>query len=99
MDHETDSEVIDAIEYLSVGIEVLAVATIVVGTVAAVFALFTRRGDGRDAEGTQHGYEHYPESLVRTFLSWSLVVEIDHRWPWLQATTPDSNAAAAHRAW
>jgi uncharacterized membrane protein len=31
--------------------------------------------------------------LIRTFLSWSVVVEIDHRWPWQRETeaVPDSS--------
>jgi uncharacterized membrane protein len=31
--------------------------------------------------------------LIRTFLSWSLVVEIEHRWPW-QVRTEDHIAVA-----
>ena len=31
--------------------------------------------------------------LIRTFLSWSLVVEIEHRWPW-QARTEEHIAVA-----
>jgi uncharacterized membrane protein len=27
--------------------------------------------------------------LIRTFLSWSLVVEIEHRWPWRKEVEPD----------
>jgi uncharacterized membrane protein len=30
--------------------------------------------------------------LIRTFLSWSVVVEIDHRWPWQGESEPDSTA-------
>jgi uncharacterized membrane protein len=37
--------------------------------------------------------------LIRTFLSWSLVVEIEHRWPWQQrtahATVPAETPAVA----
>jgi uncharacterized membrane protein len=32
--------------------------------------------------------------LIRTFLSWSLVVEIEHRWPW-QLRRPPAEPAAA----
>ena len=28
--------------------------------------------------------------LIRTFLSWSLEVEIDGRWPWRKAETPEA---------
>jgi uncharacterized membrane protein len=34
--------------------------------------------------------------LIRTFLSWSVVVEIDHRWPWQEGPEPgaiEANAA------
>jgi uncharacterized membrane protein len=27
--------------------------------------------------------------LIRTFLSWSVVVEIDHRWPWQAKSEPE----------
>ena len=27
--------------------------------------------------------------LIRTFLSWSVVVEIDHRWPWQEKSEPE----------
>ena len=30
--------------------------------------------------------------LIRTFLSWSLVVEIEHHWPWQRAAHPESAA-------
>lgn len=30
--------------------------------------------------------------LIRTFLSWSLVVEIEGRWPWQKDTTGSANA-------
>lgn len=33
--------------------------------------------------------------LIRTFLSWSITVEIEHRWPW-QGRAPDDGAAGAH---
>ena len=34
--------------------------------------------------------------LIRTFLSWSLVVEIEHRWPWQVRTEAHVAAAEAH---
>jgi uncharacterized membrane protein len=34
--------------------------------------------------------------LIRTFLSWSLVVEIEHRWPWQARTEAHVAAAEAH---
>lgn len=33
--------------------------------------------------------------LVRTFLSWSLEVEINGRWPWQRANAPDAAASAS----
>ena len=33
--------------------------------------------------------------LVRTFLSWTLVLEIDGRWPWLREPSPMSSRARA----
>jgi uncharacterized membrane protein len=34
--------------------------------------------------------------LIRTFLSWSLVVEIEHRWPWQTRTAEHLAAAESH---
>jgi uncharacterized membrane protein len=34
--------------------------------------------------------------LIRTFLSWSLVVEIEHRWPWQLRTEAHVAAADSH---
>ena len=34
--------------------------------------------------------------LIRTFLSWSLVVEIEHRWPWQLRTEAHIAAAESH---
>lgn len=34
--------------------------------------------------------------IIRTFLSWSLVVEIEHRWPWQRRTEEHLSAAQAH---
>lgn len=38
--------------------------------------------------------------LIRTFLSWSLVVEIEHRWPWQRQRTapPEPASADTHQA-
>ncbi len=33
--------------------------------------------------------------LIRTFLSWSIVVELEHRWPW-QPPTQGDGATGAH---
>ena len=36
--------------------------------------------------------------LIRTFLSWSLVVEIEGRWPWQRRTKQSDRDAITHRA-
>ena len=33
--------------------------------------------------------------LIRTFLSWSLEVEIENRWPWQPPREPEAGAAGA----
>jgi uncharacterized membrane protein len=119
MEHETDSEVIDAIldviEYFAVAIEILAVAIIVVGITWSTYAFVKRRGARHTKDSDRLYREHLGRTLlvglevliaadvvrtvaldptlesvavlgllvlIRTFLSWSVVVEIDHRWPW-----------------
>jgi uncharacterized membrane protein len=119
LEDETESEVIDAIleviEHVAVGIEVLAVAVIVVGIVGATYAYLVRSGERRAADGDVRYRERLGRTLllgleilvaadivrtvaldpslesvavlgllvvIRTFLSWALVVEIEHRWPW-----------------
>jgi hypothetical protein len=34
--------------------------------------------------------------LIRTFLSWSLVIEIEHRWPWRMRTEEHVAAAESY---
>jgi uncharacterized membrane protein len=36
--------------------------------------------------------------LIRTFLSWSVVVEIDHRWPWQRQSTSDIDTSGTTEA-
>jgi len=111
-------------------IELLAVAIIIIATVAATF-VFVRKLL-RHSAGLP-GYEQYKVRLgralllgleilvaadivrtvalepsltnvgilallvlIRTFLSWSLVVEIEHRWPWQLRTTARVAAAESH---
>ena len=118
------------IEYAALLIEVLAVAIIVIATVAATF-VFVRKLL-RHSAGLP-GYEQYKVRLgralllgleilvaadivrtvalepsltnvgilallvlIRTFLSWSLVVEIEHRWPWQLRTAAHVAAAESH---
>ncbi len=116
------------IEWSALGIEVLAVAVIVYGTLHGTIRFLLRiRG------GVGEAYDRYKAHLgkglllgleflvaadvirtvaleqtlrsvlmlgvlvvIRTFLSWSIVVEIEGRWPW-QAPT-ESDAAAAEGA-
>jgi uncharacterized membrane protein len=133
MDHETESKVIDKIlditDYFAVGIEVLAVAIIVVGIVSATYVFLTRYRAPRAAPTEYDRYrarlgrtlllgleilvaadvvrtvalDPTLESvavlgllvLIRTFLSWSLEVEIQNRWPWQRPEQPETGAASA----
>ena len=118
------------IEYAALVIELLAVAIIVIATVAATVAYIRRLW--RRAAGLA-GYEQYKVRLgralllgleilvaadivrtvalepsltniailallviIRTFLSWSLVVEIEHRWPWRVRTEEHVAAAESY---
>ena len=36
--------------------------------------------------------------LIRTFLGWSLVVEIEKRWPWQRRTEAEAGAHSSRRA-
>jgi uncharacterized membrane protein len=112
---DTFDSTLDVIEYVSVGIEILAVAIIVVGISWATYAFLARR-ETRFAANRDEVYrkrlgrtlllglevlvaadvirtvalEPSFESVgilgtlvvIRTFLSWSLIVETEHRWPW-----------------
>jgi len=125
MEHTSESHtidrILDAVEYISLGIEILAVAVIVVGiTVATYFFLSSqtvRHAIDRDVRYRERlgrtlliGLEILVAAdivrtvaldpsfesvavlgmlvLIRTFLSWALVVEIEHRWPWQRSTGP-----------
>ncbi len=112
---------LDVVEYVALGIELLAVAVIVV-TMLYAFAVYIRGARGpRSASHSQSfrarlgsglllgleilvaadvirtvAFEPTLESVailgllvvIRTFLSWALVVEIEERWPW-QARKPE----------
>lgn len=121
-----------SIEAASLGIELLAVAIIVLAIVYATLRYLTdaRRATARGARLRDEPYEQYKRRLgkslllgleilvaadivrtvaleatlasvlvlgllvvIRTFLSWSLVVEIEGRWPW-QASQPDAGGAS-----
>jgi len=110
------------IEFVALGIEILAVGLIVVGIVAATTSYVRRIPGAREQSAA---YEQYKSRLgralllglemlvaadivrtvalepslpnvavlgllviIRTFLSWSLVVEIEHRWPWQARHAP-----------
>lgn len=109
------------VDYAATGIEVLAVAIIVVvistATVAYVFRTLTRRADLRTYDDYRQrvgramllGLEILVAAdvirtvaleptlrnvailgllvVIRTFLSWTLVLEIEGRWPWQAAPT------------
>jgi uncharacterized membrane protein len=136
MEHETESrviaEILDVIEYVAVGIEILAVAIIVVGIVWATYVFLARYRAPR-AAATE--YDRYRVRLgrtlllgleilvaadvvrtvaldstlegvavlgllvlIRTFLSWSLAVEIDNRWPWQRPEIPETGAPGTRDA-
>ena len=120
MEHASDSatiqHILDVVEYVAVGIEILAVVIITAGIVAATTSFVSaRRGPRIDPQAAKAyrarlgsalllGLEILVAAdiirtvaldatlesvvvlgilvLIRTFLSWSLVVEIEGRWPW-----------------
>jgi uncharacterized membrane protein len=127
MEHESETieRILDVIEYFAVGIELLAVAVIVVGIVWATYFFLThqdlRRAKNRDALYRERlgrtllvGLEILVAAdivrtvaldptgenvailgllvVIRTFLSWALVVEMEHRWPWQRPVEPRTEA-------
>jgi uncharacterized membrane protein len=125
---EAIENVIEIIEHVAVGIEVLVVAVIVVGIVGATYVYLTRPGQRRAENGDLRYRERLGRALllgleilvaadvvrtvavdpslesvavlgllvvIRTFLSWALVVEIEHRWPWQRLTEPPAVADVA----
>jgi uncharacterized membrane protein len=130
MEHQTDSDVVDAIldsaEYVAVAIEVLAVAIIILGIAWAtssylarfrqpsISSIAYRRYRVRLGRTLQLGLEILVAAdvvrtvaldptlesvavlgllvLVRTFLGWAIIVEIESRWPWRPARTPEARA-------
>lgn len=120
--HGLIDNVLEVVEYVAVGIEVLAVLIIVVSIAIATLTYVTLRFKRQDA---QRGYERYRAQLgaglllgleilvaadvirtvaleqtlesvgtlgvlvlIRIVLSWSIVVEIEQRWPWQREGTP-----------
>lgn len=125
MAHTDESDVIrvtlEAIEYVALGIEVVAVGIILLGVVAATMRFFTdRQKKGSDVRQDAYrarlgnsllvGLEVLVAAdvvrtvalepslenvgilgglvLIRTFLSWSLSVEVEGRWPWQKGEKP-----------
>jgi uncharacterized membrane protein len=116
--HTFQSAILGAVEVVSLLIEVLAVAIIVLAIAYASSAYLLRRRSPesystyrvRLGRALGLGLEVLIAAdvirtvaleptignvvvlgllvLVRTFLSWSLVVEIEGRWPWQQRLTP-----------
>lgn len=108
------------IEYVSMGIEAVAVTIIALATVLATVRFFSGRYVARDEEGAYRrlrgrlgrallvGLEILIAAdvvrtvaleatltnvgvlgllvLVRTFLSWTLVLEMEDRWPWQKSS-------------
>ncbi len=118
---EPVDRLLDLVEYVALGIELLAVAVIAVTMAAAFGAYFWNRLGGRRGSHYESfrarlgsglllgleilvaadvirtvAFEPTLQSVavlgllvvIRTFLSWALVVEIEERWPW-QARKPD----------
>jgi uncharacterized membrane protein len=121
MGHGFFDDVLDVVEYVAIGIEVLAVVIIVASIVTATAKYVTVRFQQGDARS---GYETYRAQLgsglllgleilvaadvirtvaleqtlesvatlgvlvlIRIVLSWSIVVEIEQRWPWQKSTS------------
>ena len=124
MEHDADNafiaRVLEWVEYVSIGIEVLAVAIIAIATVYATTSYLVAHMGNRGGAGAYALYRRRIAEalllsleilvaadivrtvildptlesvavlgvlvLIRTFLSWSLVVEMDGRWPWRAET-------------
>jgi uncharacterized membrane protein len=117
VESKTIDSILDVVEYFALGVELLAVAILVVGISWATYGFLIRRdvpaiADRQVLYRRQVGntllialevlvaadvvrtiaVEPSLESLgilgllvlIRTFLSWSLEVEVEHRWPWKQ---------------
>lgn len=127
---EPIQRVLGWVEYVALGIELLAVAVIAIGVVYAVgWFLMHRFGKMPAERGQQRFRAQLGNSLlvgleilvaadiirtvaleptltsvailgvlvlVRTFLSWSLVVEMEGRWPWRGQETTGSGGGSVH---
>lgn len=126
--HDLLNSVLDGIEYVAIGIEVLAVVIIVVSIVGATYRYLKVRLQRYDPTA---GYQQYRAQLgsglllglevlvaadvirtvaleqtlqsvatlgvlvlIRIVLGWSIVVEIEHRWPWQKADGDEPKAAS-----
>ena len=90
-----------AIEWAALGIEMLGAVIIVAGVLRVAITRGTVRFLLKlDEPGAYESYKHQigrslllgleflvAGDVVRTFLSWSLTVEIEGRWPWQPRTT------------
>lgn len=114
------------IEWIAMGVEMLAVAVILAGVVVGTAHYFVHPGQPADLRSYRHrlgrtlstglellvaadvvrtiAFERTMVSVallgllvfIRTFLSWSLVVELEERLPWRKAEKPN-NAGASGR--
>jgi uncharacterized membrane protein len=125
-EHELIEQVLDAIEYLALVIEIMAVLVIAIGVMYAIASFLVARYGSQQLRGYDKQFrarlgnslligleilvaadiirtvalEPTLENvailgilvLVRTFLSWSLVVEIEGRWPWQAAKAEEAQA-------
>jgi len=112
-------EILGWVEYAATGMELLAVAIIVMATLVATAAYLLKVAARQADRSTYNDYRHKIGRalllgleilvaadiirtvvleptlinvlvlgllvLIRTFLSWSLVLEIEERWPWQQS--------------
>ena len=113
------------VEYAATGMELLAVAVIVIATVVATVAYLLKVAARQADRSTYNDYRHKIGRalllgleilvaadiirtvvleptlinvlvlgllvLIRTFLSWSLVLEIEERWPWQASESRSKN--------
>ena len=77
------------IEQIARGIEILGITTLVSGLAIAVVRAVNILIHSRSAESAYR--------TVRTFLSFSLEVEIDGVWPWRRAALAQGPSSPSHR--
>lgn len=133
--HSLSDDILDVIEYVGLGLEILAVAVIVIGVIygtgiALLNSRKARQGLIEETASNRSYRRHLGNTLIlgleilvaadiirtvaleptlenvailgllvliRTFLSWSLTVELEGRWPWQSSSiAEDSCPPASH---